>query len=243
MMDYRSAFDFSGKRVLVIGASRGGIGAAIADGFSQCGARVSITGVEPEPIEVDRGRFAYASLDVADGAAVSAFADGFGGLDVLVNCAGMARRNDEYDPDMFGRVMAVNLHGYFHLANAFRDSLSASRGAIVAIASMYAQFGSPRVPAYGASKAGVAQLTRSLAIEFAPLGIRVNAISPGFIVTEQTAKSRADATHYQRVLDRTPSGRWGEPHDIVGPALFLASPAAAFVTGANLAADGGYTAV
>jgi len=114
---------------------------------------------------------------------------------------------------------------------------------MITIASMYSTFGSPRVPAYGASKAGVAQLTKSLALAWARDGVRVNAIAPGFIVTEQTVRARADATHYQRVLDRTPAGRWGLPEDLVGPALFLASPAAAFVTGAVLPVDGGYTAV
>ena len=108
---------------------------------------------------------------------------------------------------------------------------------------MYSTYGSPRVPAYGASKAAVAQMTKSLALAWAEHGVRVNAIAPGFIVTEQSARGRADPTHYQRVLDRTPAGRWGQPADIAGPVLFLASPAAAFITGAVLPVDGGYTAV
>lgn len=243
MEDFRKAFDFSGRQVLVVGASRGGIGSAIAAGFAQCGADVTITGAEPEPVEADRGRYSYQQLDVTDLEAVRALAKRFERLDVLVNCAGMARRNEEYELATFKRVLEVNLVGYFNLATAFRDAVAACKGAIIAIASMYSTFGSPRVPGYGASKAGVAQLTRSLAIEYAPLGVRVNAISPGFIVTEQTARARADPAHYQRVVDRTPAARWGEPNDIVGPALFLASAAAAYVTGALLSADGGYTAV
>ncbi len=162
---------------------------------------------------------------------------------MLVNCAGIARRDEETDPAVFARVLDVNLRGMLHLANAFKPHLEASKGTLIAIASMYSTFGSPRVPAYGASKAGVAQLTKSLAIAWAGAGVRVNAIAPGFIVTEQTARARADATHVQRVLDRTPLGRWGQPADLVGPALFLASPAAAFITGVVLAVDGGYTAV
>ena len=242
-MDFRQTFDFAGRAALVVGASRGGIGAAIAAGFAQCGASVTITGVEPEPVEQDRGRYPYLQLDVADAGAVDALAEGFGPVDVLVNCAAIARRDEEYDPAVFRRVLEINLIGLLHLSNAFRPHLKATRGSIVAIASMYATFGSPRVPAYGASKAGVAQMTRSLAVAFAPDQIRVNAIAPGFIVTEQTARARQEPVHVQRVLDRTPAGRWGEPVDIVGPALFLASPAAAFVTGAVLPADGGYTAV
>jgi NAD(P)-dependent dehydrogenase (short-subunit alcohol dehydrogenase family) len=239
----KTAFDFTGRSVLVVGASRGGIGAAIAASFAECGAAVSITGAEPEPIAADQGRYPYAQLDVADPGAVQRLAQTIPVLDVLVNCAGIARRDEEFDPAVFARVLAVNLHGLLHLANAFKNHLVASKGSMINIASMYTIFGSPRVPAYGASKAGVGQLTKSLALAWAELGVRVNAIAPGFIVTEQSARGRADATHYQRVLDRTPVGRWGLPADIAGPALFLASPASAFMTGAVLPVDGGYTAV
>jgi NAD(P)-dependent dehydrogenase (short-subunit alcohol dehydrogenase family) len=242
-MSVRAAFEFTGRSALVVGASRGGIGAAIAAGFAECGASVRITGAEPEPVEADRGRYPYTQLDIADPDAVERMAAGIQALDVLVNCAGIARRDEEYDTAVFARILDVNLRGLLHLANAFKGHLVASRGAMINIASMYSTFGSPRVPAYGASKAGVAQMTKSLALAWAPHGVRVNAIAPGFIVTEQTARARADATHYQRVLDRTPVGRWGQPTDIVGPALFLASPAAAFITGAVLPVDGGYTAV
>ena len=242
-MSIKTAFDFKDRNVLVIGASRGGIGSAVAAGFTECGASVRITGAEPEPIVADQGRYPYTQLDVADPDAVRRMAEGIPALDVLVNCAGIARRDEEYDPAVFVRVLDVNLRGVLHLANAFKGHLVASKGAMINIASMYSTFGSPRVPAYGASKAGVAQLTKSLALAWAPEGVRVNAIAPGFIVTEQTARVRADATHVQRVLDRTPLGRWGQPADIVGPVLFLASPAAAFITGAVVPVDGGYTAV
>jgi NAD(P)-dependent dehydrogenase (short-subunit alcohol dehydrogenase family) len=242
-MSLMTAFDFGGRNVLVVGASRGGIGAAIAAGFTECGASVRITGAEPEPIAQDQGRYPYSQLDVADPGAVQRLADSLPGLDVLVNCAGIARRDEEYDPAVFVRVLDVNLRGLLHLANAFKRHLVASRGTLISIASMYSTYGSPRVPAYGASKAGVAQLTKSLALAWAEHGVRVNAIAPGFIVTEQTARARTDATHYQRVIDRTPVGRWGQPSDLVGPVLFLASPAAGFVTGAVMPVDGGYTAV
>jgi NAD(P)-dependent dehydrogenase (short-subunit alcohol dehydrogenase family) len=242
-MSLKTAFDFTGRSVLVVGASRGGIGAAIAAGFVECGAAVRITGAEPEPIAADRGRYPYTQLDIADPDAVRRLAQDIPSLDALVNCAGIARRDEEFDPAVFVRVLDVNLRGVLHLANAFKGHLVASRGTMINIASMYSTFGSPRVPAYGASKAGVAQLTRSLAIAWAAEGVRVNAVAPGFIVTEQSARGRADATHYQRVLDRTPAGRWGLPEDLAGPVLFLASSAAGFVTGAVLAVDGGYTAV
>jgi NAD(P)-dependent dehydrogenase (short-subunit alcohol dehydrogenase family) len=108
---------------------------------------------------------------------------------------------------------------------------------------MYAMFGSPKNPAYGARKAAVQQLTKSLAIAWAPDGIRVNAVAPGFIVTQQSARSRTDPVHVANVNARTPLGRWGEPEDIAGPVLFLASPAAGFMTGTCLAIDGGYSVV
>lgn len=236
-------FDFSGQRVLVIGASRAGIGAAIARAFKGAGAEVTITGVEPEPAEPDRGQFAYVKLDVTAPGALEDLATGFDGLDVLVNCAAITRRNEEMAPDFFERVVAINLHGTFRAAAAFHPHLKARGGSVVNIASMYARFGSPKNPAYGASKAAVEQLTKSLAIAWAPDGIRVNAVAPGFIVTEQSARSRTDPAHVASVNARTPLGRWGQPEDVADPVLFLASPAAGFMTGTCLAVDGGYSVV
>lgn len=237
----RAAFDFSGAEVLVIGASRAGIGAAIARAFQDAGARVRITGAEPEPAQEDRGRFPYAQLDVTDLTAVQALAATTGKLDVLVNCAAITRRGEEMEPAFFQRVVDVNLHGTFRAALSFHPQLRASGGSVVNIASMYATFGSPQNPAYGASKAAVVQLTKSLAIAWAGDGIRVNAVAPGFVVTEQSARSRTDPVHVATVNARTPLGRWAEPRDVAGPVLFLASPAAGFMTGACLAVDGGYS--
>jgi NAD(P)-dependent dehydrogenase (short-subunit alcohol dehydrogenase family) len=242
-MTLTGAFNFSGRTVLVIGASRGGIGAAIAAAFTECGATVHITGAEPEPIASDQGRYPYMQLDITDALAVQRCAEATPELHVLVNCAGIARRDEEYDPTVFARVLDVNLRGLLNLANAFKPRLIATRGALVNIASMYSNFGSPRVPAYGASKAGLAQMTKSLALAWAEHGVRVNAVAPGFIVTEQSVRGRSDPTHYQRVIDRTPMARWGEPADIAGPVMFLASNAAGFVTGAILPVDGGYSVV
>lgn len=236
-------FDFAGARVLVIGASRAGIGAAIARAFQEAGAEVTITGVEPEPAEPDRGRFEYVQLDVTEPGAIEVLAARTESLDVLANCAAITARGEEMAPAFFERVVAVNLGGTFRAAAAFHPQLKARAGSVVNIASMYARFGSPNNPAYGASKAAVEQLTKSLAIAWAPDGIRVNAVAPGFIVTEQSARSRTDPAHVAAVNARTPLGRWGQPEDVAEPVLFLASRAAAFITGTCLAVDGGYSVV
>lgn len=237
------AHDFSGAEALVIGASRGGIGAAIARAFQDVGANVGITGVEPDPAPQDADRFAYTQLDVTDTEAVRAFAARRARVDILVNCAAITRRGEEMAPEFFAHVLDVNLTGSFRCAEALLPALKVAGGRVINVASMYARFGSPRNPAYGASKAGVEQLTKSLAIAWAPDGIRVNAIAPGFIVTEQSARARQDPAFTKGVEARTPLGRWGQPDDIVGAALFLASDAAAFITGACLPVDGGYSVV
>jgi len=236
-----SRFDFAGAEVLVVGASRAGIGAAIARAFQDAGATVAISGAEPEPAPEDRDRFAYTQLDVTDGKAVQALADATPKLDILVNCAAITARGEEMAPAFFSHVVDVNLHGTFRTAEAFYPRLKASGGTLINVASMYAMFGSPRNPAYGASKAAVVQLTKSLAIAWAGDGIRVNAVAPGFIVTQQSARSRTDPAHVAAVNLRTPLGRWGQPEDIAGPVLFLASEAAGFMTGTCLAIDGGYS--
>lgn len=240
-MDPHRTFDFSGSEVLVVGASRGGIGSAIASAFKAADAHVRITGVESEPVEADRGRHPYVRLDVTDQASIDALTGATPQLDVLVNCAAITARGEEMQPDFFEKVVRVNLHGTFRVASAFLQTLKRSKGCVINIASMYSAFGSPKNPAYGASKAAVQQLTRSLAIAWAEHGIRVNSVSPGFIVTEQSARSRTDPNHVAAVNARTPMGRWGRPEDIAGPVLFLASPAAAFMTGASINVDGGYS--
>lgn len=240
-MSWSCNFDFSGARALVVGASRAGIGASIARAFQDAGASVAITGAETEPAPQDHGRFVYHQLDVTDLQAVRALAAASKRLDILVNCAAITSRGEEMEPSFFQRVVDVNLHGTFRTSETFFPHLKATHGVLINIASMYAQFGSPQNPAYGASKAAVVQLTKSLAIAWAPDGVRVNAVAPGFIVTQQSAKSRTDPAHVAAVNLRTPLGRWGDPVDIVGPVLFLASPAAAFITGTCLAVDGGYS--
>ena len=236
-------FRFDQARVLVVGASRAGIGAAIARAFQDAGASVATTGAEPAPAPQDQGRFTYTQLDVTDLVAVTDLAARTDRLDILINCAAITARGEEMDPAFFEHVVNVNLHGTFRTAQAFLPQLKAAKGVLINVASMYASFGSPRNPAYGASKAAVAQLTKSLAIAWAPDGVRVNAVAPGFIVTEQSARSRTDPAHVAAVAARTPMGRWGQPEDIAAPVLFLCSDAAGFMTGTCLAIDGGYSVV
>ena len=236
-------FDFSDANVLVIGASRAGIGAAIARAFQTSGATVSITGIEDEPAKPDRNRFDYHRLDVTDIDSVRDLAGQMDRIDVLVNCAAITARGEEMEPSFFSRVLDVNLTGTFRCAEAFHRHLGASGGSVINIASMYARFGSPSNPAYGASKAAVAQLTKSLAIAWADDGIRVNAVAPGFIVTEQSARARSNPSFVSAVTERTPLKRWGLPDDIAGAVQFLASSSAAFITGTCLEVDGGYSVV
>ena len=230
------------KRIwLVVGASRDGIGTAIAKAAAQQGDRVIITGAEDSPLIMPDGVENYHQLDICNTRAISALAEQFAQLDVLVNCAGISRRDTEDTVEMFRHVIDVNLIGNFDVLNTFEPSLIRAKGSVINIASMYSFFGSPKVPAYGASKAAIHQLTKSMALKYAPKGVRVNAIAPGFIVTEQTQKGRDDKEHYQAVINRTPFSRWGEPGDIAGPAIFLASKQAAFITGQTIVVDGGYS--
>ena len=223
------------RPVALITGAAGGIGSALATGFRDAGYEVAgVDRVAGEGIE---------PLDITDDAAVAAFGARFAALAVLVNAAGILRLREEYDPAVFSSVLDVNLAGAMRLCVACRPALAKARGAIVNIASMHALFGAPLSPAYAASKAGIAQLTKSLAVAWAADGIRVNAIAPGWIETPMTVPARSDADRNRAIVARTPMGRWGKPEDIVGPALFLASDAARFVTGVVLPVDGGYAAM
>jgi NAD(P)-dependent dehydrogenase (short-subunit alcohol dehydrogenase family) len=181
-------------------------------------------------------------LDVTSDSHVRALVATFETLDFVVNCAGVIRRDEEYEIETFQRVLDINLSGTMRISVASRPLLAARRGAIVNIASMLTYFGGPRVPAYSASKGGIASLTRSLAVAWASEGIRVNAVAPGWITTPLTHALHSNAERSAPILARTPMGRWGRPEEVAGAVLFLCSPAAAFITGAILPVDGGYSA-
>lgn len=231
-------FSVTGKTVLITGGT-GGIGGAFANAFLAHGANVIVADLHiPESGRDPRIR--YEALDVRDGAAIDALAARTDALDVLIHCAGRASR-EEYDPVVFADIIDIHLVGNLRLANAFRGHLKKSRGCVINVASMYSYFGSPMTPAYGAAKAGIVQLTKSLAIAFAGDGIRVNAVAPGWISTALTRSSRDNEAFNQRVVSRIPDGQWGEPDDVAGTVVFLASAAARLVNGATLPVDGGYS--
>lgn len=235
-------FTFSGKSVLVTGGTSG-IGAAISAAFRLAGANVIATGAfqhELDALQPDDG-LKSCVLDVRDSAAIDSLFSGLNALDVLVNCAGVIRRGEEHDLDVFAQVIDINLNGTMRMCSAARALLAASgQGSIVNLASMLSIFGGGLVPGYSASKGGISQLTKSLAIAYAGDGIRVNAVAPGWIATPLTSALRQDDGRDQAILARTPMGRWGQPQDIAGPVLFLCSSAASFITGTILNIDGGY---
>ena len=168
---------------------------------------------------------------------------GFARLDHVVNCAGIIRRGDELEPEVFAEVLDINLTGTMRVCAAARPLLAKAQGTIVNTASMLSYFGGGLVPGYAASKGGVAQLTKSLAIAYAPDGIRVNAIAPGWIETPLTSALRADAERNAAIAARTALKRWGKPEEMAGGVLYLSSPIASYVTGTVLPIDGGYLAV
>jgi len=233
-------------RVLVTGGSSG-IGLGIARAFTPHSEWVIATGATDGEVEQARSSnpgLRFERLDVRDADAVEQQVKAMGELDVVVNCAGVVRRGGlEHDPQVFAEVIDINLNGTMRVCAAARAGLKARGGCIVNTASMLSFFGGPLVPGYTASKGGVAQLTKSLAVAYAEDGIRVNAIAPGWIATPLTQALQDDPARSQPILSRTPLGRWGTPEDVAGPVLFLASPAAAFVTGVILPVDGGYLTV
>jgi NAD(P)-dependent dehydrogenase (short-subunit alcohol dehydrogenase family) len=232
---------FSGKHVVVTGATSG-IGLAIAMAFTALGAHVTGTATNATKAEALSAKgIAPFVADVTDEMAMKRLIETCGDLDVLVNNAGMVRRVEEFQWDTFQKVMDVNLNATARLSFLSREKLAARKGAIINIASMLSTFGDPLVPAYAASKGAVTQLTKSLAIAYAADGVRVNAIAPGWIATPLTQALVENAERSGPIVGRTPMARWGQPDEIAEGAVFLASPAARFMTGATLTIDGGYS--
>ncbi len=245
-----------GKRVLVTGAGRG-LGATIAQGFARQGASVIVADVDgalaaasAQAIRDADGQARDAVLDVTDADAVRAFAAEcavrHGDLDVLVNNAGISARasfDDPRTPEIWDRLMRVNLQGTFNVTHAFVEQLKATRGAIVNLCSIVAYGCSISTAGYVVSKGGVRSFTEVLARDLAPHGVRVNAVAPGLMETEMTAGQRAQAHGTDWYLQRAPMARAGRADEIVGPVLFLASDMASYVNGVVLPVDGGYLAV
>ncbi|MCV2894655.1 SDR family NAD(P)-dependent oxidoreductase [Lentibacter sp. XHP0401] len=233
---------FKEKSVLISGGTSG-IGAGIARAFMDEGANVTVTGAtdaEAHRAETEMPGVAAHAVDVRDGAAVTSLIERFDSLHHVVNCAGIIRRGDELDAEVFADVVDINLNGSMRICAAARPLLAETGGTIVNTASMLTFFGGGLVPAYSASKGGVAQMTKSLAIAYAKDGIRVNAIAPGWIATPLTQALQDDVERSGPIMARTPLERWGKPEDLAGGVAYLSSPMASFVTGAILVIDGGY---
>lgn len=247
--------DFSGSVVVVTGAAQGN-GAALARGFAGAGAHVAIVDRNRAQAEavaaeiVSGGGIAHAyELDVSDADACRLLAasvqSGMGTTAVLVNNAGILIRGamGEGEPvEDWQRTLGVNLSGPYFMALAFLDQLKQSRGAILNVGSIQSFVATPNSAAYTASKGGVRQLTQAMACELAPHGVRVNAIAPGFIATPMTASTRADPVKMANLFNHIPMKRYGEPEELVAPALMLCSSQASYITGAMVPVDGGYLA-
>ena len=250
-----SQFDLSG-RVAVVTGGNGGIGLGMAKGLAQAGASVVIVGRNApknagaaQELVALGARAVALEVDVADEAACRGLAEAahkaFGRLDILVNNAGIARRRRPEAMSLadWNAILQTNLTAALVAAqSAYPLMKAAGGGKIINIGSMYSLFGAPYISAYAASKGGLVQLTKSLAAAWAEDNIQVNAILPGWIDTDMTRPARTGSAEFNaQVIARTPAGRWGVPGDFAGPAVFLASGASDFVTGAVLCVDGGYS--
>lgn len=249
-----NSFSLEGKNALVTGSQQG-LGAGIATALAQAGANVVCHGLFPEPNDIcDKIRALgpksfYISGDISDKKVceelVERTVSEFGSIDILVNNAGTIKRAPaaEFPDEYWDQVIAVNLSSVFRMSKlAGQHMLKRGKGKIVNIASLLSFQGGVFVPSYTAAKSGVAGITKALANEWAPKGLNVNAIAPGYMATDNTAPLRADRERSQQILERIPAGRWGEPCDLMGTAVFLSSAASDYVNGHVLVVDGGWLA-
>ena len=237
--------DFTGKTVLVVGGSSG-IGNGIAQAFRAKGADVHVWGTRARAEDYtaaegsDLTGLQYARMDVGDFDAIAAYAPAFERLDVLVLSQGIVLyRRAEFRTDGFRKVVDVNLNSLMACAEKFHDMLAASKGSLITVSSTAAFQSTRGNPAYNASKTGALGLTRTLGEAWAPDGIRVNGIAPGFVDTKMTKVTTENPSRLEATIREIPMGRLGTPQDMAGVALFLASPLAAYVVGQTIPFDGG----
>jgi 2-dehydro-3-deoxy-D-gluconate 5-dehydrogenase len=247
-------FDLQGKVAIVTGGN-GGIGLAMAQALAQAGARIAVVGRNTDKLDAAVARLSQQgaeaqgyAVDVCNEAAVAALvvqvAEDFGRLDILVNNAGINIRKQVQDLSLpeWNAVMDTNLTSAFLCSRAAYPHLKKQGGKVINIGSMTSIFGASFAPAYSASKGGIVQLTRALATAWASDNIQVNAVLPGWIDTDLTQKARVEVGGLnERIVARTPAGRWGQPQDLAGIAVFLSSAASDFITGTAIPVDGGYS--
>ena len=240
-----TSLDFTGKTVCIIGGSSG-IGNATAQAFRGCGADVHVTGTRAGANDYDKADgsdlagLTYHQLDAADDAAIIALRQSFEQMDVLICSQGMVLyKRAEFEPENFAKVVQVNLNSLMTCAGQFYDLLKESKGSLIIISSTAAFHATVGNPGYNASKAGAAGLTRTLGKAWAPDGIRVNGIAPGLIATKMTKVTTDNPQRREATVKSIPVGRIGDPDDMAGLALFLASPLAGYIVGQTIIADGG----
>ena len=248
------SFDLEGRKALVTGASRG-IGEALAVGLARFGADVALAGRDmgrldrcAETVAAAGRRAIPVEIDVRSvpsvRAGIARAADGLGGLDILINNAGMEQicPSLEVEEELWDKILDTNLKGAFFAAQSAARLMRAGGGTIVNVCSLTSAVGVPTAVPYGASKSGLLGMTRALAAEWAPLGIRVNGIGPGYFRTELTEAFYADESWARAMLAKIPARRFGDLRDLVGATVFLCSNAARYITGQILYIDGGYLA-
>jgi len=226
------------RQAIVTGGGTG-IGLATAHQLAREGYEVTALGLgAPEALAEG---IVYKEIDVADDQAIKSLFAGYDRIDALVNAAGIIDHAGEWDKPGFSRVIDINLTAVLSVSTAALPGLKIAKGAVVNFASMWSFFGSPKTPAYAASKAAVGELTRCMAVAWAKEGVRANAVAPGWIVTNLARRAFEDPERSKTIMNRIPAGRWGDPQDVADVISFLVSDKARYVTGVTLPVDGGYS--